>query len=309
MKKKTIVIGVPCFNEEENVLPCFHALARVTKPFDRTYIFHFMFVDNGSGDRTRSVIRTLAKKERRVTGVFLTRNFGPEASGEAAMAYAKGDAFVYYPCDMQDPEALIPEFIRKWEAGYDTVVGVYTKTKDPWVVAQVRKLFYTILKAMADIDVPVNAGVFCLMDRKVLDALKLFPERFRFFRGLRAWVGFKTAYITYERRKRERGVSSYNVYRYIKHAERSFLGLSYLPLDAIIYAGVFLVVCSFIFLVLYIFGIVFFHFRLSEGVAILTGMVLFGGIQLLALSMIGKYVQVIVEETKSRPMYIVEEVV
>ncbi|MBI5619964.1 glycosyltransferase family 2 protein [Candidatus Gottesmanbacteria bacterium] len=307
-EKKLISICIPCYNEEENMGPSYRELQRVTKP-PAKYSFEFVYVDNGSSDKTRGEIRKLVAKDKRVTGVFLSRNFGAEASGEAAMDHARGDAVVIYHCDMQDPANLIPVFIKKWEEGYDSVVGIYTKTEDIFPMGLVRKLFYRFFKAMSNIDVPVNAGAFSLMDRKILDALKKFPEKFRFFRGLRAWVGFKTAYVPYERKRRERGKSSYNLLDYFKHAERSFFGFSYLPLDLIIYAGLAIVGISFLFLIGYLLSIFLLGNKASEMVILLTVIMLFGGIQLLALSMVGKYVQVIVEETKSRPMYIVEEVV
>lgn len=306
--KKTISICVPCYDEEENVLPAYRELIRVTKPLTN-YSFEFVCVDNGSLDKTRGEIRKLVKKDKRVVGVFLTRNFGAEASGEAAMNHASGNAVVIYHCDMQDPADLIPRYVRKWEEGYDTVVGVYTKTEDIFPMGLMRKLFYRFYKAISNINVPVNAGASCLMDRKVLNALRLFPEKFRFFRGLRSWVGFKAAYISYERKKRQHGQSSYHLLDYFKHAERSFFGFSYLPLDLIIYAGLAIVGISFLFLIGYLVNIFLWGNAANELVTLLTVIVLFGGIQLLALSMVGKYIQVIVEETKSRPMYIVEEVV
>ncbi len=289
------------------MLPAYQELVRVTKPLNK-YTFEFVYADNCSTDKTRERIRGLVHKDKRVVGVFLSRNFGAEASGEAAMDHATGDAVVIYHCDMQDPADLIPRYVRKWEEGYDTVVGVYTKTEDIFPMGLMRKLFYRFYKAISNIDVPVNAGASCLMDRKVLNALKLFPEKFRFFRGLRSWVGFKTAYVTYARKKREHGQSSYHLLDYFKHAERSFFGFSYLPLDLIIYAGLAIVGISFLFLIGYLISIILLGNEASEMVILLTVIMLFGGIQLLALSIVGKYVQVIVEETKSRPMYIVEEI-
>ncbi|MBI5449207.1 glycosyltransferase family 2 protein [Candidatus Gottesmanbacteria bacterium] len=305
---KIISICLPCYNEEENVLPAYRELLGVLKPFSR-YAFEFVFVDNCSIDNTRGCIESLVKKDPRVKGVFLSRNFGPEASGEAAMDHADGDAVIIYHSDMQDPADLIPGFIRKWEEGFHTVVGVYTKTEDIFPMGLLRKLFYRFFRFISTVDIPVNAGAFCLIDRKVLRALKLFPEKYRFFRGLRAWVGFRTAYIKYERKRRVRGKSSYHLLDYFKHAERSFFGFSYLPLDLIIYAGLIIVAVSFLFFLWQLTNAFVLRNPASEFVMLITVIVLFGGIQLLALSMVGKYIQVIVEETKSRPMYIVDRIV
>ncbi|OGG11971.1 hypothetical protein A2Z00_04075 [Candidatus Gottesmanbacteria bacterium RBG_13_45_10] len=308
-RKKLISIGIPCFNEELNVIPAYEELLSVTKGLNN-YTFEFIFVDNGSTDATREKIAGLVTKDKRVRGVFLSRNFGPESSGQAAIDFARGDAYVFYEGDMQDPARVIPTFIKKWEEGYDVVVGIRTKIEDNMFMTIMRKSFYRIFRAVSNIDVPVNAGSFELMSKRVLDAIRALPERYRFHRGLRAWVGFTHAYVSYERRRRLRGKSSYNLLEYFRHAERSFFGFSYVPLDFIVYLGIFLVVGSFIVFFIYLMYRIFYYpARITDLPVILGVIIFFGGIQLLALSFVGKYVQVIVEETKARPMYIVEEVV
>jgi len=306
--KKTISFGIPCFNEELNVVPAYRELKRVIAGANK-YSFEFIFVDNGSTDNTREEIKKIAVKDKRVIGVFLSRNFGPEASQQAALDHTNGDAFIMYEGDMQDPPDLILKFIKKWEEGYKVVVGVRNKIDDNPFMILVRKAYYKIFKAISNIDVPVNAGSFGLIDRKAADAIKKMSEKYRFFRGLRAWVGFKTAQIPYERKKRIRGESSYTFFGYIKHAERSFFGFSYLPLDMIIYGGVFLVVASFAFIVGYLVWTFFYGNYIGGSVAILLSIIFLGGVQLLAVSIIGKYIQVIVEETKSRPVYVVDEII
>lgn len=306
MKKKLVSIGILCFNEEPNVTPCYQQLVKIAKKSSH-YNYEFIFIDNCSTDNTRGEIKKISKKDKRVIGVFLSRNFGPESSGQAALDHTSGDAFVMYEGDMQDPAELILDFISKWEEGFDLVVGVRTKTEDDLLMKHVRRFYYKIFKAISNIEVPVNAGSFGLLDRKVVNAINNMPERYRLFRGLRAWVGFKTAYISYERRGRLRGKSSYNLIRYLHLAERSFFGFSYLPLDIMVYLGFFTVLFSFILVILYLLLQILSGQTIREFVILLFSVVFFGGIQLLALSIIGKYIQVIVEETKSRPVYIVEE--
>jgi len=306
-KRKTISIGIPCYNEELNVLPAYKELERVAKQ-NKKYDFEFVYVDNGSEDKTRDEIRKVVKKDKRVKGVFLSRNFGPEASGQATLDHSSGDAYVMYEGDMQDPPELISDFIKEWEDGYDVVVGVRNKIDDDFLMTFIRKTYYRIFRAFSNIDVPVNAGSYGLLDKQVMDEIKKLPEKYRFFRGLRAWVGFKTDFVNYERRSRQRGKSSYNFFGYLKHAERSFFGFSYLPLDIIIYLGFLLVIPVFIVVLFYIFRYIIFGQTIKESAIIILSIVFFGGIQLIAISIIGKYIQVIVEETKSRPSYIVEEV-
>lgn len=307
-KKKTVSIGVFCFNEEPNIAPTYKELVSVTN-LNKKYNYEFIFVDNGSTDNTRKEIEKLTKIDKRIIGIFLSRNFGPEASSQASLDNASGDAFIMYEGDMQDPPDVILDFIQEWEKGFDTVVGIRDKIEDSFLMTLFRKTYYRIFRSISSIEVPINAGSFGLLDRKVVNEIRKLPEKYRFFRGLRAWVGFKTAYIRYQRRKRQRGHSSYNFLRYLHHAERSFFGFSYLPLDIIVYIGLLLVLFSFILVVIYLFLFLFFGQTLKESMLILFSIILFGGIQLLALSIIGKYIQVIVEETKGRPSYIIEEII
>lgn len=306
--KKKISIGIPCFNEEENILSIYKEIIEIART-NKKYDFEFIFVNNGSTDKTKDKIIDVARRDKRVKGVFLSRNFGPEASPQAALDYADGDAFILLEADLQDPPDLITSFIKKWEEGFDVVVGIRTKIEDNIVMTFVRRSFYRIFKAISNIEVPINAGSYGLINRKALDAIRLLPEKFRFFRGLRAWVGFKTAYIKYKRRKRAHGKSSYNMLDYIKHAERSFFGFSYLPLDIIIYTGFIFVVFSFLFIIIYLAVSLIYGNPIKGSITILVSIVFFGGIQLLAISIIGKYIQVIVEETKSRPVYIIDEII
>jgi len=307
MRKKLITFALPCYNEEFNVAPAYESLRRVAKKHPR-YAFEYVFVDNRSLDRTREEITKLAKKDKNVVGVYLSRNFGPEGSIQAGLDTARGDAVIIYESDMQDPPEVIHQFINKWEAGFDAVVGVRTKIEDNAVMTFFRKTFYKVFKSISNIEVPVNAGSFALIDRKVLKAINALPEKYRFHRGLRAWVGFKTDYVTYERRARTRGKSSYTLYDYFHHAERSFFGFSYLPLDLIVYFGFVLVGISFLSF-LYAIGYYMVYQQIIEDhIMILLGLLFFGGIQMLAISTVGKYIQVIVEETKSRPMYLIEEI-
>lgn len=306
--KKIISIVIGCFNEEENVEYAYKGIRKITDS-NKQYEYEYIFVDNGSTDRTRDKMRILAEKDKRITGVFLSRNFGPEASLWAGIMNAKGGAIIPIECDLQSPPELIPEFIKYWEQGYDIVAGVYKKIEDYFLMTWIRKIFYRFFKAISNIDVPINASGFSLMDRKVIEAMKTMPEKYRFFRGLLFWVGFKKKFIPYERKKRERGISSYNFLGYVRHAERGVFGFSYFLLDVMVYFGFLLVLLSFLFIAIYLFMVLFIGNPINASIPIILAIVFFGGVQLLAISIIGKYIQVIVEETKNRPVYIVEEVV
>jgi len=308
MSNKLISIVIPCFNEEKNINLVYTALKKITK-VERQYRFELVFVDNGSSDNTGKLVVKFAKKDRIVKGVMLSRNFGPEASTQAGFDVAKGDALIWYAGDMQEPVEVIPKFLRKWEQGFDNVVGVYTKSEDFWLMKVLRKLFYKVMKAISDVEIPINSSGFGLYPRRVVNAMKSLPEKYRFSRGIRAWVGFSTAYVTYERQKRMFGRSSYSLMGYFRHAERSVFGFSYLPLDLLIYTGLLLVICSFLFIIGYIVFFFLFGNPIKGAVTILVSIIFFGGINLLAISLIGKYIQVIVEETKARPTYIVQSTI
>lgn len=308
IKHKCISIVIPCYNEEENVTEAYAAIDKATR-MTRRYHFEYVFVDNGSVDATRQQIVKLVKKDARVRGIILSRNFGPESSTQAGFDYAGGDAVIWYPCDLQEPAELIPTFIRKWEEGFNSVMGIYTKLQDTRLMAFLRTSFYRIMKIISDIDIPTNSIGYGLYSRKVVDAMKKLPETYRFNRGIRAWVGFSTAYVNYERRKRLHGKSSYSLMAYFRHAERSVFGFSYLPLDLLIYFGLMLVILSFAFIIGYILFSLLFGNPIKGAITILVAIVFFGGVNLLALSIIGKYIQVIVEETKARPTYIVDTII
>lgn len=303
---KKVSICIPCFNEEKNVLWAYESVKKVIDK-DKKNDYEFIFVDNGSEDKTRLMIEKVIKKDVRVKGVFLSRNFGPEASGQAAIDNSLGDAIMLLPCDLQDPPELIPEFIKKWEDGYDMVLGQYKETQDSFFMTFMRKSFYSLFEKISNIDVPTNVTGFGLMGRNVVDALKSLPEKYRFGRGLMMWVGFKKAFIPYQRRDRKNGKSSYGgFFDYLKHSERGIFGFSYLPLDLIVYFGFVLTVFSFLFIIGYLFMVFIFGNPINASIPILLTVVFFGGVQLLAISIIGKYVQVIVEETKNRPVYIID---
>ena len=209
--------------------------------------------------------------------------------------------------DLQDPPELIYEFIHKWEKGSDIIFGIYTSTHESFFITQLRKAFYGIFKSISTIDVPINATGFGLFSRKAVNAFLSLPEKYRFSRGLLSWIGFKRDYVYYVKKQRERGTSSYNIFDYFKHAERGLFGFSYLILDLMIYVGFILVIFSFLFIIGYLYTVFIIGNPIKASIPTMLAIVFFGGVQLLAISIIGKYIQVIVEETKNRPMYIVEE--
>ena len=272
------------------------------------YDYEIIFVDNYSSDRSREIIKKITRKDNKVTAIFLSRNFTSEYSSHAAMKQAIGDILTIVDCDLQDHPSVIPKFIKQWEKGNLIVVGIRNIINDTFLMKTVRKTFYIILKKLANIDMPLNAGTFCLIDRKVLDVIIALPERNRFFRGLRAWTGFKTAYIEYERRKRKFGKTKNSLLDYIRDAQRGILGFSFVPLDIMTTFGFISVIISFLFLLGYLFIVIFFGNPLRAQIPLMLAIVFFGGIQMLSISIVGKYIQIIFEEVKGRPPYVIENI-
>jgi len=305
---KKISISIPCFNEEKNIINTYKEIKKVLNKI-KEYNHELIFVNNGSQDRTKELIMELANVDKKVKGIFLSRNFGPEASGWAGLNYAHGDAYIGIGCDLQDPPELILGFIKEWRKGYDIILGVYENTKDNMIMKFVRKMFYKIFNGISNINIPSGAIGFGLLDRKVLNALKSLPEKYRFERGLMSWIGFKRKFLFYERKQRKYGKSSYNFFDYIKHAERGIFGFSYLPLDLMVYGGFFLTFLSFLFIIGYLYWVIAYENPINASIPLMLAIFFFGGILLLAISIIGKYIQVIVEETKARPIYIVEDTI
>ena len=223
--KKKISICLPCFNEEDNINNTYSVITHVMSENPK-FSYELIFVDNGSYDKTSNMIKKLAKKDKKVIGIFLSRNFGPESSGHAAIFNASGDAIIGMGADLQDPPDMIPKFINKWQQGYDVVLGTYQRSEKSIFMSIIRKVYYTISRRMTSINFPPNTTGFGLIDRKVLDALKSFPEKSRFGRGLLAWVGYRCIYIPYKRKERKYGKSSYTFFDYLKHAETGLFGFS-----------------------------------------------------------------------------------
>lgn len=308
MKIKVISIVIPCFNEESNIERAYTQVKKIFSKISK-YKYEIVFVDNYSNDKSAEIMKKIAIKDKDVTVVFLSRNFGGEYSSLAGMRTATGNAICVLDCDLQDPPELIKDFIKKWEEGYEVVIGYRTKIADPFFIKYARVLFYKIMKHISSIDIPVNAGTYSLVDKKVMQIINNLPEKNRFFRGLRAWVGFKTASVEYERKARKYGKAHNNLISYIRDAERGVFGFSYVPLELITYFGFLLVTASFFFIIIYVLLFILFGNPIPGFMTIISLLTLLGGIQILAISIIGKYILIIFEETKNRPEYIIKEII
>ena len=270
--------------------------------------YEIIFVNDGSPDNTEKVLRRLTKKDQKVIAINHSRNFSSQMAFTSGMKIAAGDSVVLLDGDLQDPPELIEKFYKKWLEGYDVVYGERVKREATTMLQIGPKLFYRIFKALSYITIPVDAGDFSLIDRKVVDVLNLMPERDRFIRGLRAWVGFKQIGIQYKRPERMFGKSTNNWRRNIAWARKGIFAFSYIPLEFMMYGSLLVVFLSFVGIIFQIVMKLIFP-GTPHGVSTIIILILFlGGIQLLGISILGEYVAKIFEEVKQRPMFVVKSI-
>lgn len=306
-RKKLISICVPVFNEEQNVEPLYDAVIPVMAQIAERYDFEILFTDNHSTDRTFEILQQLADRDKRVRVIRFSRNFGFQRSIFTAYANALGDAALQIDCDLQDPPSLILDFVRKWEEGYRVVYGVRSSRKESAVMNATRRLFYRLIDSLSEDDLPLDAGDFRLLDRCVLDELKKFEDYQPYLRGTVAALGFAQIGIPYDREERQRGESKFSFRELIGLGLDGILNHSVVPLRIATYLGLAISVMTFLAILGYAIGRVFFGANWPPGFASLVILIL-GSLSLnaLFLGIIGEYLGRIYKQVKRRPMTIIE---
>jgi dolichol-phosphate mannosyltransferase len=284
---------------------------RLTAAFRKAGVdYEIIFVNDASPDDAASVLAPIAAQDRRVTVVTHTRNFGSQSAFTSGMRIATGDAVVLLDGDLQDPPELIEQFVEKWREGYDVVYGQRVSREANRRMRIAYKLFYRVFRSVSYVPVPVDAGDFSLLDRRVVDAMNSLPESNRFLRGLRAWVGFRQIGVPYVRPERPFGTTTNSLVRNLGWARRAIVSFSYAPLDFIVWIALATVGLSLLAIVAQLIARFAAPDAVPRGISTVLVVVLFvGGIQLLCLSIIGSYLAHIYEEVKRRPPYIVESIV
>jgi dolichol-phosphate mannosyltransferase len=298
---------IACYGDAPAVPMMYDRLVRVFAKLRANY--EIIFVNDASPDNARQVLAALAARDRRVVVVNHTRNFGSQSAFTSGMRLATGQAVVLLDGDLQDPPELIEDFYRKWREGYDVVYGQRIKRQAPQLLQVAYKLFYRIFRATSYVPMPLDAGDFSLLDRKVVDALNRLPENNRFLRGLRAWVGFRQTGIPYVRPERLFGRTTNSWLRNLGWARQAIFSFSYAPLDLITALALVSVVIAFLGGVSQVAIRLLWPQAVPSSVTTLIVLILFmGGIPLLCLSIIGSYLAHIYDEVKRRPSYIVESI-
>jgi len=309
LTNKKISVVVICYQDEPAISLMYERLTKTLRKITPDY--EIIYVNDASPDNAEEVLRNLAAQDPLITVINHSRNFGSQNSFISGMTQALGDLVVILDGDLQDPPEMIEDFARKWMEGYNVVYGIRIKREARGFMRFAYKFFYRIFKKLSYIKIPLDAGDFSLMDRKVVDAIISMPEKDIFLRGLRAWSGFKQIGIEYNRPKRLFGKTTNSLVKNIRWAKKGIFSFSYLPLEWISYLAAIIVVVSFLALIFYLASYIFvFLPKGPKGIQTIIILILFiGGIQLLAISIIGEYLAKIFEETKCRPKYIIKEII
>jgi dolichol-phosphate mannosyltransferase len=297
---------VPLYNEQEN-LPELHR--RLTTSLAGLGLdYELVFVNDGSRDGTPGLLDDLAARDPHLRVLHLSRNFGHQAALSAGLDAARGRGVILMDGDLQDPPEVLGQFVAAWRAGSDVVFAIRTKRKEGLAKRLAYSLFYRLLGATCDMDIPLDSGDFCLMDRKVVEALKALPERQRFVRGLRTFVGFRQVGLVYERDARHAGRPKYTLRRLLNLAVDGLVSFSGYPLALVTYLGIFSLFLA-IGLTAWVFLDAWSSGTTPRGWASTMVVVVYmGGVQLIGLGIIAEYVRRIFLEVKGRPTYIVGRV-
>lgn len=305
--RKKISILIPAYNEQDVLR---HLYERLHKLAGETtnYEFEFLFVNDGSRDKTLEIIKTYATKDHRVSYVNLSRNFGKETAMIAGLDHVTGDAAVIIDADLQDPPELIPEMISYWEKGYDDVYARRnSRDGETWFKKATSTAFYKVLQRSTHIPIQQDTGDFRLLDKRCVEALRQFRESQRYTKGMFSWIGYKKKEISYDRDPRAAGETKWNYFKLLDLAIEGITSFTTAPLRISTFLGIATSILAFIYILFLVIRTIFFGSDLAGYPSMMAVILFLGGVQLLSLGIIGEYIARIFNETKNRPLYFVEE--
>ncbi|MBI1804320.1 MAG: glycosyltransferase family 2 protein [Ignavibacteria bacterium] len=304
-EKQSLSVVVPIFNEEES-LPELHRrlIETVTA---QGMSFEIIYVDDGSSDHSLLLLTSFhTERPTCVRVISFSRNFGHQTAISAGIQYASGDCVVVMDGDLQDPPEVIPQFLEKWREGFQVVYAIRTRRKESVAKRAAYVLFYRLLNRISYLDIPIDSGDFCIMDRTVVDILKLMPERNRFVRGLRTWTGFRQVGITYERAKRFAGAPKYTMTKLFKLAYDGLITFSYYPLKLSTKLGFLLSFLALFFAAVIVFLKITRGFAPQGWASTIVVILFISALQFFILGIFGEYIGRIFEEVKNRPPFVVK---
>ena len=304
--KELISIVSPMYFEEQVAEECYRRLTSVAR--DNNLRYEIIFVNDGSADRTLEILESLARKDRHVKVISFSRNFGHQAAITAGINKSMGDAIVIIDADLQDPPELIPCMIKLWKEGYDVVYAKRKKREgETWFKLLTARIFYRVLGRMANVFIPEDTGDFRLIDRKVADVIKRMPERNRFLRGMISWAGFKQIPIEYERCERYAGETKYPLKKMMRLALDGIFSFSSKPLKLMECLGLWIILIGVGAFAYTILKDAYGNSDFMQGWGLVLSCTIFiGGIQLLSVGVLGEYIARIYDESKGRPLYIID---
>jgi len=303
--KEVCSVVIPVFNEEEN-LELLHR--RLSKVLQHSYEdYEIILVDDGSRDKSLEIMSGLRMTDPKVKVISFSRNFGHQMAITAGIDYTSGDAVIIMDADLQDPPEVIPQLIEKWREGYDTVYAIRESRKDPILKRAIAFAFYRLFKRISEVDVPVDAGDFRLMSRRVVDILRNMPERNRYIRGLASWVGFSQASISYARDERYRGERKYTLWQLVKLAIDGITSFSHFPLRLVTQLGLVVSLAGFLYAAIIIISGLFFGRVVPGWTTLMAAVIFLGGVQLIVVGVVGEYIGRIYVEVQQRPLYLIKQ--
>ena len=298
---------IPIYNEEENITEMYRRLHQVMEQLDGDV--ELILIDDGSRDRSLNMMRELHHRDNRVHYLSLARNFGHQIAVTAGLNFVQGKCIIVMDADLQDPPELILTMIEKWHQGYQVVYAQrISRQQESRLKRLTAYLFYRILRRLAKVDIPVDTGDFCLMDRQVVDILNSMPERNRYIRGLRAWVGFRQTSVLFERNPRFAGDVKYTFGKSLSLAIDGIISFSTVPLRLATYLGIISAAIAMIMIILVLYWRIFAPVSHLIGYTLITiSMFFLGSVQLICIGILGEYIGRIYEEVKGRPLYTLKE--
>ncbi len=298
-------VVIPVYNEEECIAATYGRLAEIMDGTGESY--ELVFINDGSRDRSAEIISSLGSGDNRVKLVDFSRNFGHQIAVTAGLKHASGQAIIVIDADLQDPPEVIPQMIEKWKQGFDVVYGQRLKRQGESLFKKATaSIFYRTLRSMTNVEIPVDTGDFRLMDRKVVDVMNELSEQNRFIRGLVSWVGFKQTALEYVRDERFAGETKYPFKKMLKFALDGITSFSYKPLKIASYLGFALSAFSFVYLIIVLYQKLFTSNTIAGWTSTLAANLLFNGITLMMLGIMGEYIGRIYDESKRRPLYVIK---